>query len=419
MKAKYFLFSVILMSMFFPILSHAQWLQKYEGSQFFLKIDAPDQNTVFAVGNNGAILRTINSGSSWELVQSNTTSQLYDVAFPGTTTGYICGANGVLLKTTDGGSTWNPCTTGTTLHLRSLCFLDESTGYISGSSASDPFQFGADSGIILKTINGGQSFTTSYTSAVAVQAVRMFDVNTGIAVCNGPSGSPGTIVRTTDAGSTWGDCFQSPPDNPFTSLETFSTGLAYAAGYMSPGATTADFGGTWAATFPSGPATWNISFPSPQTGYFAGFDPMAGGSISKLSNGGQLTPQISGNFTTVDFVDDTIGYAATADGEIYKTINGGELVGIPSPGGIGASGVTIFPNPFSNFIHAEIKGGTTQQDELKFEIYSPSGDKLVVKNFRPPSFTCSSLASLSCGLYYAVISCRNAVIFSGKVIKKE
>jgi len=418
MKAKNFIISVTLLGILFPFLSHAQWLQKYEGTQFFLKIKALDQHTVFGVGYNGSILRTMNGGISWELMQSNTTSQLYDVAFPGMTTGYACGANGVLLKTTDGGSTWNPCTTGTTLHLRGLYFLDDNTGYISGSSGSDPFQYGADSGIILKTTDGGLSFTTSYTSAVAVQAVKMFNANTGIALCNGPADSSGTILRTTDSGSTWGTCHQSAPYNPLTSLETFATGLAYVAGYTGPGATTTDYGATWTDTFPSGPSTWDISFPSPQTGYYAGFDPMAGGSISKLSDGGQLTAQISGSFTTVDFVDDTIGYAATADGKIYKTINGGEIVGIPSPGSAGFPGVTVFPNPFSNVIHAEIKGTATQQDELKFELYSSTGNRLVVMDFHRNTFTCPDLAAIPGGLYLVVISKQNAVIFSGKIIKK-
>ena len=57
----------------------------------------------FAVGSSGTILKTTNSGTTWTILPSRTTNNLYSVNFADTTTGYAVGDIGTILKTTNSG----------------------------------------------------------------------------------------------------------------------------------------------------------------------------------------------------------------------------------------------------------------------------------------------------------------------------
>ena len=60
----------------------------------------------WAVGHAGLILRTTDCGASWQVQQSNTNENLYDILFTSGEEGYAVGANGTILHTTDSGKTW-------------------------------------------------------------------------------------------------------------------------------------------------------------------------------------------------------------------------------------------------------------------------------------------------------------------------
>src|SRR5262249_30259057 len=71
--------------------------------------------TCFAVGDNGAILATINGGTTWNLQSSGTTQELNDISCPTTNTCFAVGGNdsysaGLILATTNGGSSWTTFT---------------------------------------------------------------------------------------------------------------------------------------------------------------------------------------------------------------------------------------------------------------------------------------------------------------------
>ena len=74
--------------------------------------------------------------------------QLSGIYFPAIDTGYATGVTGTILKTVNGGQSWSPQTSGTTNLLRAVFFLDVYTGYTVGAS-----------GTILKTTDGGNSWT--------------------------------------------------------------------------------------------------------------------------------------------------------------------------------------------------------------------------------------------------------------------
>jgi photosystem II stability/assembly factor-like uncharacterized protein len=207
-------------------------------------ISTIDKNTVWAVGDDGILIKTTNGGVNWLSQPTPTSAPIYAVKFLSATYGFIAGGNATLFKTEDGGAKWTriplpvtddiyaiACTSnnlmvvvgagGTILRstdgftftlilntnqatdtLRAVYFYDDSVGWTCGSN-----------GLYLRTLDGGISWTkypilvpdasnalleTNVTSQL--NAITFANLNDGWIVGNG-----GTILRTTDGGLRWAD----------------------------------------------------------------------------------------------------------------------------------------------------------------------------------------------------------------------
>ncbi len=110
----------------------------------------------WVVGNNGYIRKTLDGGATWtppdtvvppsvpQLPELITFFHLRDVAFANSTMGWIAGSNGAILKTMDGGATWNPMS-APGIHYNSLCAFDPTHVWVAGAG-----------GAILKHMTGGE-----------------------------------------------------------------------------------------------------------------------------------------------------------------------------------------------------------------------------------------------------------------------
>jgi photosystem II stability/assembly factor-like uncharacterized protein len=414
---------ILLMLVLFPFALEAQWILKYNSSTPFRRILVQDQSLVYSIGDNGTLLKTINGGTSWETLQTGTTKRLFDIDFPIPATGYCSGADGLLLKTIDGGTTWIPLMTGTALQIRGISFLTPDAGFLAGSNAIDPLSFGGDQGIILRTTDGGVSFNQVYSGNEAIQDIQMVSPTHGYAVCNGPFGSSARIVRTTDGGSTWQDSYVATDMVQFTTIEAFHDGLVYAACYTDLLATSSDFGSTWTITHPfTQSSVIDMSFPSASTGYNAGWEPMSSSvAINKTTDEGiSWTQQKTGLFTCIGFADDSVGYAGTEDGKLYKTTNGGVLVGIPQTDDISSKRFTLFPNPVSTLLHARLlENSSCKSTGWWMQVYSATGE-LVIETTSSRNTTSSiNMTTFPNGIYFVVVRGEESVLFSGKVMKTE
>jgi photosystem II stability/assembly factor-like uncharacterized protein len=67
-----------------------------------------DANTVWAVGHDSNILKSVDQGKEWTSAYSSTKDQrpLMDIAFADANTGFAVGAYGAYYETSDGGKTW-------------------------------------------------------------------------------------------------------------------------------------------------------------------------------------------------------------------------------------------------------------------------------------------------------------------------
>src|SRR5258705_7973420 len=83
---------------------------------------ATDKKTGWAVGSDGAILRTRNGGFGWQPQVSPAITTLYGLYVKDKARAVISGASGVIMTTANGGRRWVTRTTGTKDHLFAVTF---------------------------------------------------------------------------------------------------------------------------------------------------------------------------------------------------------------------------------------------------------------------------------------------------------
>ena len=166
----------------------------------------------FAVGKNGTIIRSNDNGETWTQVTSPVTSDLNKLFVPNGlwTNGWIAGNGGVVLRTTDAGDTWSIVNTPVTTDLTSVVFTSQNTGYVTSNN-----------GLILKTTNAGSSWTQLNTGTTENLKSIYFRTGTnGFAV-----GENSIILQTTNAGNTWIRDGVILPGINFNSISFASIGL--------------------------------------------------------------------------------------------------------------------------------------------------------------------------------------------------
>jgi photosystem II stability/assembly factor-like uncharacterized protein len=180
---------------------------------------------VLAVGEEGTLLKSSNSGQTWSAIPTGTDATLYDVSefrF------LAVGEGGIILRSTDFGLTWMSAPSPTTLHLFSvtgsftayavgedgtiLRSLNQGESWSPLSSGTSFDLFGVplfgnvnlvvgDDGLILRSTNGGTSwFADASHTAMALRAIELSTNSVLTAYCVGDGG---TIRKTTNAGALW------------------------------------------------------------------------------------------------------------------------------------------------------------------------------------------------------------------------
>ncbi len=111
-----------------------------------------DQSTGLVSGSvfdgRGAIARTTDAGMNWSTLFFD--QAIEGVAFPTTASGFAVGSVGRILHTTDSGATWTDQTSGSSANLHDVSFASDALRGIAVG----------DTGVILRTTNGGQPTPT-------------------------------------------------------------------------------------------------------------------------------------------------------------------------------------------------------------------------------------------------------------------
>ncbi len=155
-----------------------------------VSISFPSNETGYAVGYNGTIIKTIDSGLNWITQNSNVTNYLLSVFFINDSIGFACG-DSIVLKTTDGGNNWTSQVIGSNIYSTRIFFPSDSIGYILPLEISDTTY-------IYKTTDMGNSWNLQ-SSILSMTFSSMFFTNDSTGYITGQF----KMLKTTDGGLTW------------------------------------------------------------------------------------------------------------------------------------------------------------------------------------------------------------------------
>jgi photosystem II stability/assembly factor-like uncharacterized protein len=272
----------------------------------------------------------------------NTSSLCFDTAFIKTNIpflqsiyflngkdGFISTYYGGLYKTTDSAKTWTTLNSTTTLPISDIYFTDAQNGFaVGGSNSCSGTGCIIPGSFILKTVNGGQSWTTVYTPSTKIELTSVYFINASIGFCAGDN----VILKTIDGGQTWSEYTVNNLGGKIMQIRFANSQKGYVACLFDKIVVTED-GGT----------TWHVTSPGRNIGYYSvaeanGATYVSGqGKIIKSTNGGNSWNELTNSPSDIyclHFTSDQNGFAfgrgnySGGDfghnyGAIYCTNNGG------------------------------------------------------------------------------------------------
>ena len=240
-----------------------------------LGVDFVSRRLGWAVGENGTILHTRNSGLTWE-AQSNPTHLFYDVCLTTQDHAYVVGDRGSIMHSDDGGSKWEAQDSRTAECFSATHFVSHEEGWAV-----------AEAGVILHTIYGGAIWSPQESNTQQdLLTVYFVDKDNGWA-----AGSAGEIVHTNDGGMTW-TLQQSGVSVNLFDIHFTSKNEGWVVGLFGTLLVTYDGGQNW----------------------------------QKSSLSQQLSKQDKSNIwlNAVHFVSSRIGWVVGGNGYIFNTVDGGK-----------------------------------------------------------------------------------------------
>jgi photosystem II stability/assembly factor-like uncharacterized protein len=369
-----FLFAISL----FHSLTISQWVQQTSGvTTPLLDIDFINENTGWACGDGGVILKTTNGGVNWLQQPSGVLKRLEGIDAIDENNLFCVGWFQTILRSTNSGQSWiiirdGPSGTGSTFF--KTYFINPNTGWLLRSGG----------GYVLRTTNAGLTFDSVFTNNSFNRDVFFKDANTGV-IC----GDGAWIIRSTDGGVTWNQIII-PWGTELPNFYRFSFvgNLGWTIGNSTnlPGAGpkvfhTTDFGITWdtigRVPYPNNEENYSVFFSSINTGYAGGTN----GYLYKSTNGGLNWHQqmISGGGFRRDFyfTNDSLGWVVGGGGQIFKTTTGGQFVSIEPISGIIPKEFNLnqnYPNPFNG--QTVISFDISEIEIYKIEIFDILGRKV-------------------------------------------
>lgn len=317
MKSYKYFFIVLLL---FNNVTTAQWYQQNSGTTTGLySIFFIDENTGWACGDSGKIIKTTNGGQDWLEQNSNTIASLRGIQFIDHNNGWAYGYHQIL-NTTNGGTSWNVQDFPPPAYIVAHQYINLSIGWFIYQNE--------DSSFISKTTDGGNTWTIQSQSPDGDYGAMYFlDENYGwIAIAFPTSG----ILKTIDGGNNW--------TQYNANFASDITGLKFVdqlTGWISNNtlgsydiSKSNDSGLNWFSQI-SGPGEFiqSISCSDANTVYAAGIQPFVDdGFIMKTADGGSNwfeQYRDNGQLYSIFFVNDTMGWSAGRGGKILFTENGG------------------------------------------------------------------------------------------------
>ena len=436
-------------------------------------ISAATASTVFVVGDSGTILKTVNSGNSWNRLSGGTRVRLASIAAPTVEVAFAVGAEGTILKTQNGGLTWTASTGIPMRNYHSVSASDTRNAFVAGDSGTllrttdggvtwesldlgiskalfsvsakggDTAYVVGDTGVYFATMDGGKQWTR-YPSyyAKSIASVTTWDGRFAVA-----SSGPYTSL-TRDGGKTWTE-YRLRPDRILHSLAIAPGQAVFTVGERGFLGASTDSGKTWQSAFPvDGDGLVAIEAAAGRTAYALD----ATTRLKKSSDGGRTWKDVKGPgtakpgmqfLTVVDsatlYVGVPINLGAGFDrGQVHKSTDGGAtwrevlkvtggLTAISSaPNGVvyaaGDTGVLKSTDGGATWTHQDIWGGRillfeAVDDRIAFAYggkdtmsRTTDGGATWARQSVPPNSFITCLSAVSAEAAYASSSTGNKVL---------
>jgi photosystem II stability/assembly factor-like uncharacterized protein len=152
------------------------------------------------------------SFAQWTKQISNVHANLRDVFFIDTLYGWAVGDSGVIIATSDGGENWSSLyTTSDTIEFKQVQFLDRENGFVAGNTLKQHLGYLSHQVLLLRTTNGGinwERFDSSFDKNFTFGNIKFLNPDTGwISINNNGATSwndrKGILLKTVDGGSSW------------------------------------------------------------------------------------------------------------------------------------------------------------------------------------------------------------------------
>ncbi len=245
---------------------------------------------------------------SWNTLTSPTNHDLWGVFFLDDLNGWVVGDSGTILKTTNGGQTWDtPVTPAGTenINLRDVIFIDQNVGYIAGEYKC------------LKSTDGGGHWfwlTDPASDAVAAKGNRLAYIQTS------------EVYTSTDQGATTTQHINVSSNNTLLrDIDMLDSITLIVSGAVGGIFRSTDFGNTWTDVSHGTEQVYEMDFLDATTGWFCA----TGGKIAKTTDGGQTWTDLATLtgfqwFYDIDFPDASTGFVVGDWKGLLKSTDGGQ-----------------------------------------------------------------------------------------------
>jgi photosystem II stability/assembly factor-like uncharacterized protein len=194
-----------------------------------------DIRVIVAIGDTATVVRTGNSGTSFSYPNLGATNlrKLKNLAFkPNLAQASAVGQDGYLVNSTNSGGSWSQKLAGIRINFTTVDFKNLNTGFIAG-----------ENGGFFVTSNGAASLVSRpLLEPLFIQTIDFW--NTGFGYTSSPSGK---IYRTGNSGNAWVPVFL-PVDRTLSGFYLFAPSVLYAAGNSGYITRSFDSGVTWDQT---------------------------------------------------------------------------------------------------------------------------------------------------------------------------